>query len=79
LIGVFIASVISAILPIQLFNPEWQDKLIGSICGGASFPVEVVSCVILAKVLSPNDPNLIKQICLFYAIAFGAVARKFLR
>jgi hypothetical protein len=39
LIGIFIASVISVILPIQLFKPEWQDKLISSIRGGASFPL----------------------------------------
>ena len=28
LIGIFIASVISIILPIQLLDSEWQDKLI---------------------------------------------------
>ena len=62
LIGIFIASVISVILPIQLLNPEWQDKLIGSIRGGASFPLEGVLFMMLACVLSPNDPSLIKNL-----------------
>jgi hypothetical protein len=62
LIGVFIASVISVILPIQLLNPEWQDKLIASIRGGASFPLEGVLFMMLASVLSPNDPILIKHL-----------------
>lgn len=62
LIGIFIASVISEILPIQLLNPVWQDKLINSIRGGASFPLEGVLFMMLASVLSPNDPILIKHL-----------------
>jgi len=62
LIGIFIASVISVILPIQLLNPVWQDKLINSIRGGASFPLEGVVFMMLASVLSPNDPNLSKDL-----------------
>jgi hypothetical protein len=62
LIGIFFASVISSILPIQLLNPLWQDKLINSIRGGASFPLEAVLFMMLACVLSPNNPFLIKYL-----------------
>jgi hypothetical protein len=58
LIGVFIASVISVILPIRLLSPEWLDKLINSIRGGASFPLEGVLFMMLASVLFPGDPIL---------------------
>lgn len=62
LIGIFIASVISVILPFQLFKPEWQDKLISSIRGGASFPLEGVLFMMLASVLSPEDQGISKQL-----------------
>lgn len=62
LIGIFIVSVISVILPIQLFRPEWQDKLIGSIRGGASFPLEGVLFMMLASLLSPDDPVIFKNL-----------------
>jgi hypothetical protein len=62
LIGIFIVSMISVILPIQLFKPEWQDKLIGSIRGGASFPLEGVLFMMLASLLSPDDPVISKNL-----------------
>ena len=62
LIGIFFASVISVILPIQLFKPEWQDKLVSSIRGGASFPLEGVLFMMLASVLSPDDQGITKQL-----------------
>ena len=62
LIGIFIASVISVILPIQLFKLEWQDKLIGSIRGGASFPLEGVLFMMLASLLAPDDPVISKHL-----------------
>jgi hypothetical protein len=62
LIGIFIASVISVILPIQFFKPEWQDKLISSIRGGASFPLEGVLFMMLASMLSPDDQGITKQL-----------------
>jgi hypothetical protein len=62
LIGIFVVSVISIILPIQLLNPEWQDKLINSIRGGASFPLEGVLFMMLAALLCPDDPSISKQL-----------------
>lgn len=61
LIGIFFASVISVILPIQLFKPEWQDKLVSSIRGGASFPLEGVLFMMLASVLSPDDQGITRS------------------
>lgn len=77
LIGIFFASVISSILPIQLLNPLWQDKLINSIRGGASFPLEAVLFMMLACVLSPNNPVLIKYLKWMRAFA-GTMALIFL-
>ena len=57
LIGVFIASVISVILPIQLFRPEWQDKLIGSIRGGASFPLVGAGLLLIGRHIDSSSSN----------------------
>lgn len=56
LFGVFGVSVISNILPLELLNPQWQDKFITSIRGGASFPLEASVCMLLAATFAPRNP-----------------------
>ena len=77
LIGVFLASVISLILPIELLNPRWQAKLIESIRGGASFPLEGSLFMLVAAALTPGNTTLSRRVHLVQNFA-GLLSAVFL-
>jgi hypothetical protein len=58
LIGAFIAAVLAAVLPLQLFNPAWQYGFSGALIDNAPVALLGFALLHLAVYLDPDNPTL---------------------
>jgi hypothetical protein len=69
LLFVYLATVVSVVLPPALLLPEWQLRMAGSLRGGASFPLEGCALILIAYRINPNASSLAKSVAWLRTLA----------
>jgi hypothetical protein len=49
LLGIYAVTVVAAALPVQLLQPDWIERVCGSLRGGVSFPLIALALLILSE------------------------------
>jgi hypothetical protein len=75
LLGIYLAGILQAILPIKILDPIWINRLCGSIRGGVSFPLEAMALIMIGAYLqrSGKEPPMVtnlRRLCSLVALGF---------
>ena len=75
LLGIYVATVVAAALPVKLLDPIWINRICGSIRGGVSFPLEAMALIMIGTYLqrtAMEHPMLtdFRRLCSWAALAF---------
>lgn len=75
LLGIYVATVLAAALPVKLLDPGWINRICGSIRGGVSFPLEAMALILIGAYLerTGKEPPLItrlRRLCSWVALGF---------
>jgi hypothetical protein len=75
LLGIYLATVVAAALPIKLLDPVWINQVCGSIRGGVSFPLEAMALIMIGAYLqrTSKEPPLVtdlRRLCSLVALGF---------
>jgi len=75
LLGIYLASVLAAALPLKLLDPAWISRMCGNIRGGVSFPLEALAFILVGSYLRGDPRELplattLRRLCSWVAIGF---------
>jgi hypothetical protein len=75
LLGIYVATVVAAALPVKLMDPIWINRICGSIRGGVSFPLEAMALIMIGAYLqrTGKEPPMVtdfRRLCSWAALGF---------
>jgi hypothetical protein len=75
LLGIYVATVVAAALPVKLMDPIWINRICGSIRGGVSFPLEAMALIMIGAYLqrTGKEPPMVtslRRLCSWVAVGF---------
>ena len=75
LLGIYLATVLAAALPLKLLDPAWVNRVCGSLRGGVSFPLEALAFILVGSYLRGDPRELplattLRRLCSWVAIGF---------
>lgn len=72
LIIVYAVTVTAVAVPVELLQPEWIEKVSGSLRGGASFPLVGAGLMVMAELLDPGSWRLARRVGRIRGLALWA-------
>lgn len=72
LLGVFIATILTLLWPVQLLQAAWQLRLTEGLRGGAFLPLLGAMVIVLAGLLQPSNEDLLRPVRRVRALAIWA-------
>jgi hypothetical protein len=75
LLGIYVATVVAAALPVKFMDPIWINRICGSIRGGVSFPLEAMALIMIGAYLqrTGKEPPMVtdfRRLCSWAALGF---------
>jgi hypothetical protein len=75
LLGIYVATVVAAALPVKLMDPIWINRICGSIRGGVSFPLIAMALIMIGAYLqrTGKEPQMVtdfRRLCSWAALGF---------
>jgi hypothetical protein len=72
LIIVYAVTVTAVAVPVELLQPQWIEKVSGSLRGGASFPLVGAGLMVMAELLDPGSWRLARRVGRIRGLALWA-------
>lgn len=75
LLGIYVATVVAAALPVKFMDPIWINRICGSIRGGVSFPLIAIALIMIGAYLqrTGKEPPMVtdfRRLCSWAALGF---------